>query len=527
MTTTPRIRQELRAIAVEEAGVNYFDVSDPRSGATMRMYDFEWLIAQRMDGASSLGEVASWASARFGFAPTADDLGTYARKLAELGLVEENGAVQAPAPVGQSMELTIDDDEPEIQTSRPAPAPIREEITPDPMPVPLPSPAHAAPPVVTPMAPVPVAQPPRPLAPPPAPRPVDLKESTARVTPISDTQPPRQTTGRTRPPAEPKKSSPLLWVLALVVLGGGGFLVWTYVIAPEPAHVKIMLAPSPREVVRYYDGKGTVARSEPLTLSFGESGKVGDVVAPGTDAKAGMTLASLESATAIEKELADVKDREAFYAGQLKAASAKGKEDEVKKFQDKVNEKQKKLTELEERLKKARLVAPGTAAVAEVLVSAGAEVKEGDPAVKLVDKRMVAEFKLAPADAAAMKAGTQVSVAGRGAPAQARVLNSAGPAVKVELLDDGGGAVKPGDAVQLVKNRTPNVVVEPAVAVGKSQGGADQVWVLSNGVLHARPVTVVGRAGDDAYITAGLTTGESVVVSPQEMLQENQKAISE
>ena len=84
---------------------------------------------------------------------------------------------------------------------------------------------------------------------------------------------------------------------------------------------------SPREVVRLYDGAATVKKSEPQTLSFGEAGKVADVVAKDTEVKAGMPLATLDAFAKIEKELADVKDRAGFYEKQLAAAKAKNDED--------------------------------------------------------------------------------------------------------------------------------------------------------------------------------------------------------
>jgi multidrug efflux pump subunit AcrA (membrane-fusion protein) len=469
------------------------------------MYDFEWLIAERMDGSQTLSEVAAWASARFGFSPSTDDLAVYAKKLGELGWVDAG----APAP----MTITVDD-EPEVEVTRPsvahAPEPMSIEVAMPPEPAP---PPRYDPPRYDPPAPAPAPR----FEIPEPPRGMSVGPSTATLAPIAE-------------PQGKRGGSPITWVLILLLLGGGGFAVYYYVIAPglEPAHVKVQLAPPPREVVRYYDGKATVARSEPQTLSFGESGKVADVVAAGTEVKAGQTLASLDTTTAIEKELADVKDRHSFYEGQLKAAQAKGNAEDIKKFEEKVAEKKKRLGQLEDREKKVRLTASGHATVAEVLVTAGNPAKEGDPAIKLVDKRLVAEFKLAAADATALKPGATISVApDAGAAAQARVISAAGGAVKVELLDDGGGAVKIGTAISLIKSRTPNVVRQPLAAVSKSQGGADQVYVLSGGVVHARPVTVIERTATEAYITSGLTTGESVVVSATDTLQDGQKASAE
>ena len=44
-TTTPRLRSDLRSEPVEDAqGVLYFDVSDPKSGGVLRLFDFECAV---------------------------------------------------------------------------------------------------------------------------------------------------------------------------------------------------------------------------------------------------------------------------------------------------------------------------------------------------------------------------------------------------------------------------------------------------------------------------------------------------
>src|SRR3954468_2042614 len=88
MATTPRIRPELQASATEEQGIKFFDVSDPKSGHKMRLYDFEWLVAARMDGSRPFDELATWAKERLGISASASDLQEYARKLEDLGFFE-------------------------------------------------------------------------------------------------------------------------------------------------------------------------------------------------------------------------------------------------------------------------------------------------------------------------------------------------------------------------------------------------------------------------------------------------------
>jgi hypothetical protein len=89
MTTSPRLRADLQALPVEDAdGVLYYDVSDPKTGTVLRLFDFEWLLAQRLDGRKSLDELVSFTEAELGFSTSRADLEVYAEKLQQLGLID-------------------------------------------------------------------------------------------------------------------------------------------------------------------------------------------------------------------------------------------------------------------------------------------------------------------------------------------------------------------------------------------------------------------------------------------------------
>ncbi len=88
-TTTPRLRSDLRTEPVEDAqGVLYFDVSDPKSGGVLRLFDFEWLLAQKFDGQRGFDEVARLAEKELGLAANSDDIKVYAERLSQLGLFD-------------------------------------------------------------------------------------------------------------------------------------------------------------------------------------------------------------------------------------------------------------------------------------------------------------------------------------------------------------------------------------------------------------------------------------------------------
>jgi hypothetical protein len=448
--STPRIRPDLNATPTEEQGVKYFDVSDPKSGARMRLYDFEWLIAERMDGRRPYDEVASWARERLGIAPSPSDLENFAAKLRELGFFEldgesprtngahKNNAAEefdaVPSLVAESPLLGSDAD------SEPDAPDVHDEPEPSPPVRPL---APVSP--VTPAVVAPVAKEPEPKALPPAPTPPQA--NTPRVQEEISTG----AVARGEPKAA-KSSAGSLLILFLLLLVVAAIVAYIKFMGGSTAKVATVVA-TPREVVRLYDASAVVRKSEGQTLSFGEAGKVSDVVAAGTEAKAGMPLATLESYAKIEKELADVKDRASFYEKQLATAKAKGDAGATAAAEGKVAEKKKLMSDLEAHAAKVRLVAPGAGTVAQVLAQAGSDAKPGDPVLKLADKHAIADFKLGAGEAATLKAGATATLqpALGGAPLSGRIAKVDGDAVTVELPEE--SSVKPGDAVRLVKQR--------------------------------------------------------------------------
>ena len=530
--STPRIRTDLQATPAEEAGIKYFDVSDPKSGLRMRLYDFEWLIAERMDGRRPFDEVASWARERLGIQPSASDLEEYARKLRELGFIDsdaEEGPIRS-APTAATMmgaapslpssgngagkSAIADDDIPPLV----AEGPLMGGSTPPARPADEPRATRPIDPTATaPTTAMPAVSAERP--------PVVTDRPTAARTPAPATRPPepaRAATAAPRDEVPPRSNVGSIVGIILVLLVVGGIVAYVKLMGASSAKVTTVVA-TPREIVQLYDGAATVKKSDGQTLSFGESGKVSDVVAAGTEAKAGMPLATLDAYPKIEKELADVKDRAAFYDKQLQSAKSKGDDEAIKAAEAKVTEKKRLLAELEARAGKVRLVAPGPGTVAQVMVQAGGDARAGAPVVRLADKRSLAEFKLPPADAAQLKPAQQLSLqaAGGGAPMAGRVVKVEGDTVTIEVADD--ATAKAGDSLRLVKARVPNVVPVPATALVHREGG-DVVYVLADGAVHERKVTVVDKSGAEALVGSGLTSGDQVVSTGGENLHDGQKA---
>ncbi len=523
--TTPRLRPELRAIPVEEDGIKFFDVSDPRSGGQMRLYDFEWLLASQMDGTKSLDEVASWAREALEVDLTPSHLGEYADKLKALGFFNDAsvstgalGSADTPLPphtpgsdsndMSEELDMVTDAAEP-VTTRQDALPPAEKEA--DFSIEPPTSPRIEATVTrdrentpVTSAAPAPMAIAAPAPAPSPSPRPVSQP-----LPPIDEDEAPK------------KSGSGSMIGLLVVLLMVAAVIYYVMFMAPGgSAKVSIVVA-KPGEVMRVFDEPGKVDKADAKPLSFGESGKVIDVVAAGTEVKEGMPLATLESYSKVEKELADVKDRLGYYQKQLEAAASKSP-DAQKSAEGKVNEKKKLLGELEARAGKLRLLAPGPGVVEKVHVSAGAEANAGSPAVELTDKRVVVMFKLTPETASALKTGEEATLKKPGGTVAGKISKIDNGVVSVEVAQE-----LPADAMlHLVKSRLPGVITVPAAAVTK-KNGVDVAYVLSEGTLHERKVGVADRTSNEAYISTGIGAGDMVVTSSAASLSEGQKASAE
>jgi len=111
----PRFRRDLQAKPGTADGISFVDVSDPSTGRSFRFYDFEYALAQQLDG-RPLDEVARRMGQTYGMELTAEGLEPFIRQLVSLGFLApsasspstplESGALEmialstAPTPVG-------------------------------------------------------------------------------------------------------------------------------------------------------------------------------------------------------------------------------------------------------------------------------------------------------------------------------------------------------------------------------------------------------------------------------------------
>jgi putative peptide zinc metalloprotease protein len=88
----PRVRRNLRYSRHVEQGRPYFVVKDPLSLKYFRFGETETWLMQRMDGSSSLEDIAAEMHAERGVRPSTASLETFVNRLKELGLAERTAA---------------------------------------------------------------------------------------------------------------------------------------------------------------------------------------------------------------------------------------------------------------------------------------------------------------------------------------------------------------------------------------------------------------------------------------------------
>src|SRR5262249_9459982 len=122
--------------------------------------------------------------------------------------------------------------------------------------------------------------------------------------------------------AQRRRGTSPLWPIAplgvIIALLGAVYLP-TRRAAPTIARVHIV-APKPESVVRLDPGAPELHAVEPLEFAFATEGKVAELLPPGQAVKSGDVLAKLDGYVKIERQLAELRSRQAFYENELDKA---------------------------------------------------------------------------------------------------------------------------------------------------------------------------------------------------------------
>lgn len=97
----PSFRSDLNCVREEQQGVVFYRIDDPETQTSFRLYEIEYLIAQKLDGSRGLDEVISAVKSEYNFDITRPDLDKFVSQLQSMGFVrgDDDGDAVAVAPV--------------------------------------------------------------------------------------------------------------------------------------------------------------------------------------------------------------------------------------------------------------------------------------------------------------------------------------------------------------------------------------------------------------------------------------------
>src|SRR5688500_16301845 len=95
----PTFRSDLTCSREEQQGVVFYRIDDPKSQTSFRLYEIEYLIAQKLDGKRTLNEVISAVKEEYNFDISEPDLQKFVNQLDSMGFVlKGEGGAAAPEP---------------------------------------------------------------------------------------------------------------------------------------------------------------------------------------------------------------------------------------------------------------------------------------------------------------------------------------------------------------------------------------------------------------------------------------------
>ena len=123
----PTFRSDLHFSREEQEGVTFYRVDDPVNHTTFRLYEIEYLIAQKLDGKNSLRQVADAVRDQHHFEVSEPDLFRFVGQLGSMGFVEGDLTPTASVAPLEAMGV-VDANTDDMQLGNPTPGPMRNTL---------------------------------------------------------------------------------------------------------------------------------------------------------------------------------------------------------------------------------------------------------------------------------------------------------------------------------------------------------------------------------------------------------------
>jgi multidrug resistance efflux pump len=101
----PAFRTDLTASREEQQGVVFYRIDDPKTQTSFRLYEIEYLIAQKLDGKRALPQVMAAVKEEYNFDISEQDLKKFVDQLDSMGFIMKDG--EAPAAINGDAETQV------------------------------------------------------------------------------------------------------------------------------------------------------------------------------------------------------------------------------------------------------------------------------------------------------------------------------------------------------------------------------------------------------------------------------------
>jgi multidrug efflux pump subunit AcrA (membrane-fusion protein) len=489
---SPRFRKDLNAAATEQDGVPCVQVTDPITGTSFTLYEFEYDLAHQLNG-QEVDDIVAWAAAEYQTGLTPEAVEEFAAKLDELGFLESG----PPVPSARPHEESGPSDSAEIEWNAAQPT---ETYVPDAAMVgasrPDATPAYGSPQLAEAVAgalrkpdtldgivelpsdelELSGSGPSRPGtldASSGVPRAVGESHSAATGRFSSSGSFPKGVVERRQPPAPdsvvmtpfedvsrrfrappPERQRNIKGFVAFFLIatasGVGGWYMWwmkKHPKAPEAIRLRVV-APKPTAVYRWFATPGSVVDLETRTMAFDSSGKVVEMLPVGTKFKPGDTLAKVQGANDLEADVAKHKSKLAALEQLRDTLQTSGGKGNVRDVEDKITARKKMLDDAQAQLNKLVLKAIEPGAIIDTPVKVGAFVAAKAPVLKWRGHALHGDFTMDQEDfAKASKLDfCRVEIAGFAPPPGAQAPTTPTPAPAAGAAGATAGAATDGAA---------------------------------------------------------------------------------
>ena len=279
------------------------------------------------------------------------------------------------------------------------------------------------------------------------------------------------------------------------------------------------LVVAPGTIFRYFPGAGIVTALPGEVLKFPAGGRVTRIVKPGGMVTVGDVLAAVDPSRPLLAQLAQHRERLAFYQQLVDAMHQVGNKDEEERHAANVEARKAKIAKTLRALSRVAVVARAAGEVDEVFAREGDTVEAGSLALRMRSGGHRAVFEMPRSQASEARRLGLCQVGVESLVLDCTQIQERGDDTHVTVDISGLPQVLMGRPARLARARYDAAVALPRAAILGTGRRPHVLLVSPLGRIETRPVTLVEQNVAEAIVIQGLDPGDNVVIDPTSELR--------